>query len=259
MKKSRFTETQIVSTLKEADAGMKVADVCRRHGISQPTYYNWKSKYGGMSASELKRIKELEAEHSKFKRMDADLAMENNALKKLIEKKTLRPTEKREAVEWLKEGHRLPVTRACQAVGLSRSGSITARNSSHSSSSPGVGATEFVFIISSPANPPRTPTSSASIAPSVTRSSTPTSSAPSARFATSSTTWIISYNEERPHAALGNLPPTVALTQQSDNLFWFTSLLFHSSRIWLSRSSHFTWTSFIGADQNSSITTNQFI
>ena len=87
MKKSRFTETQIVSILKGADAGMKVADVCRRHGISQPTYYNWKSKYGGMSASELKRIKELEAEHSKFKRMDADLAMENDALRELIEKK----------------------------------------------------------------------------------------------------------------------------------------------------------------------------
>jgi len=86
MKKSRFTETQIVSILKEADAGMKVADVCRKHGISQPTYYNWKSKYGGMSASELKRIKELEAEHSKLKRMYADLAMENDALKELIGK-----------------------------------------------------------------------------------------------------------------------------------------------------------------------------
>ena len=66
---------------------MKVADVCRKHGISQPTYYNWKSKYGGMSASELKRIKELEAEHSKPKRMYADLAMKNDALKELIEKK----------------------------------------------------------------------------------------------------------------------------------------------------------------------------
>ena len=87
MKKSRFSETQIVAILKEADSGIKVADLCRKHGISQPTYYNWKSKYGGLSASDLKRIKELEAAHSKLKRMYADLAMENDALRELIEKK----------------------------------------------------------------------------------------------------------------------------------------------------------------------------
>jgi putative transposase len=66
---------------------MKVADVCRAHGISQPTFYNWKSKYGGLEVSELRRIKELEGEHAKLKRMYADLAMENHALKELIEKK----------------------------------------------------------------------------------------------------------------------------------------------------------------------------
>lgn len=87
MKKSRFTESQIVAILKEADGGMKVTDVCRQHGISQPTYYNWKSKYGGLGVSELKRIKELETDHAKLKRMYADLAMENHALKELIEKK----------------------------------------------------------------------------------------------------------------------------------------------------------------------------
>lgn len=87
MKKSRFTESQIVAILKETDAGKKVAEVCREHGISQPTYYNWKSKYGGLGATELKRIKELEADHAKLKRMYADLAMENHALKELIEKK----------------------------------------------------------------------------------------------------------------------------------------------------------------------------
>jgi putative transposase len=87
MKKSRFTETQIVSILTEADNGVAVKDVCRKHGISPATYYKWKSKYGGLDASELKRIKELEAENSKLKRMYADLSLENDALKDLISKK----------------------------------------------------------------------------------------------------------------------------------------------------------------------------
>jgi len=87
MKKSRFTESQIVGILKEADAGMKVSELCRKHGISDATDYNWKAKYGGMSASELKRMKDLEAELSQLKRMYADLALENRAMKDLIEKK----------------------------------------------------------------------------------------------------------------------------------------------------------------------------
>jgi putative transposase len=87
MKKSRFSETQIVSILKRADGGRAVKELCREHGISEATYYNWKSKYGGMEISELRRMKDLETENAKLKRMYAELALENRAIKDLIEKK----------------------------------------------------------------------------------------------------------------------------------------------------------------------------
>ena len=87
MKKSKYSESQIVAILKEADAGALVKDICRKYGISSATYYAWKSKYGGMDASELKRMKEMEAENAKLKRMYADMALENAAMKELISKK----------------------------------------------------------------------------------------------------------------------------------------------------------------------------
>ncbi len=87
MKRTRFSETQIVTILKQGDAGIKVQDLCREHGISDATYYNWKAKYGGLEASDLKRLKETEHELAKLKRMYADLALENRALKDLLEKK----------------------------------------------------------------------------------------------------------------------------------------------------------------------------
>ena len=87
MKARQYTEEQIITVLKEAEAGAKVADLCRKYGMSDATYYNWKAKYGGMEVSDLKRMKDLEAELSQYKRMYAELARENDAMKALIEKK----------------------------------------------------------------------------------------------------------------------------------------------------------------------------
>ena len=77
----------MIAVLKQGDAGIPIKDICRQAGISQATYYQWKSKYGGMEASDLRRVKELEAENAKLKRMFADLALENVAMKDLIAKK----------------------------------------------------------------------------------------------------------------------------------------------------------------------------
>lgn len=86
MKKSRFSESQIVAILKEADAGVPVNEIWRKHGISSATYYKWKAKYGGMDASEIKRMKALEEENQRLKTMSAELMLENRALKDLLTK-----------------------------------------------------------------------------------------------------------------------------------------------------------------------------
>tara|TARA_B100000768_G_C11126273_1_gene309720 strand:+ start:275 stop:541 length:267 start_codon:yes stop_codon:yes gene_type:complete len=87
MKQSQFTERQIMNILKEHEQGGKVVEIARRHGISEKTIYRWKTKYGGMDIKELKRMKELEKENSELKKMYAEMALVNNALKDLIEKK----------------------------------------------------------------------------------------------------------------------------------------------------------------------------
>lgn len=88
LKKNRFTESQIVAVLKEGEAGVPVAELCRKHGISSATYYNWKSKYSGVEVSELQRLRELEAENARLKRMYADLALENAAIKDVLNRKS---------------------------------------------------------------------------------------------------------------------------------------------------------------------------
>ncbi len=87
MKRNTFSESQILEVLKEQDAGIKVADICRKHGISDATFFNWRKRYGGMTMSEIKRVKELEEENSRLKRMYANLSLEHEAVKDLIAKK----------------------------------------------------------------------------------------------------------------------------------------------------------------------------
>ncbi len=87
VRKARFTEHQIIAVIKSVEAGRTVKDVCREAGISEATWYNWKSRYGGMEASDIKKIKDLEDENRRLKQMFADLSLENRALKDVIEKK----------------------------------------------------------------------------------------------------------------------------------------------------------------------------
>ena len=87
MKRSRFTEEQIIGILREQEAGIPVADLCRKHGLSSPTFYKWKAKYGGMDVSEARRLKALEEENAKLKRMLVDSMLDSVALKDLLGKK----------------------------------------------------------------------------------------------------------------------------------------------------------------------------
>ena len=87
MRRSRFREEQIIGVLKEAEAGMKTAEVCRKHGISDATYYKWKAKYGGLEVSEARRLRQLEDENRRLKHIVADLTLDNQALKTVLAKK----------------------------------------------------------------------------------------------------------------------------------------------------------------------------
>lgn len=86
MRKSRFAETQIIAVLKEAEAGLPVADLCRQHGISDATFYNWRSKFGAMDATEARRLKQLEDENARLKRLVANQALDIEMLKEVLAK-----------------------------------------------------------------------------------------------------------------------------------------------------------------------------
>ena len=95
MKKSKYTETQIIAMLKEHESGKRVADICRENGISQATFFNWKGKYGGLEINELKRLRELEEENARLKKMYADVSMDHQILKEVLSKKGWGPSSKK--------------------------------------------------------------------------------------------------------------------------------------------------------------------
>ncbi|TAU60890.1 IS3 family transposase [Rhizobium ruizarguesonis] len=120
MKRNRFTDEQIIGILKEHEAGTPVSELCRKHGVSDASIYKWKAKYGGMEVSEAKRLKTLEDENTKLKRLLADAMLDNAALKDLFGKEVVTPAAKRKVVAHLMSHHEMSERRACKAIGFCR-------------------------------------------------------------------------------------------------------------------------------------------
>lgn len=121
MKKTRFTETQIVSTLKRQEAGIPTKEISRELGISETTFYNWKSKYGGMEASDVKRLKDLEEENARLKKNVSRPGHGQSDFERPVHKKGLGPATKRQLTEEMVLEQGVPVSRACRLVSLPRS------------------------------------------------------------------------------------------------------------------------------------------
>ena len=113
MKKSNFAESQVIGYLRRMEQGQKTADLCREAGVSQGAMYQWKSKYYGMEVSQLKKLKEMESELSQYKKIAAELTLQNSVLKDVIEKKAIGPAEKQEPVDYSREAHGISLRQAC--------------------------------------------------------------------------------------------------------------------------------------------------
>jgi putative transposase len=116
VKKSRFSEEKIIAVLRQAEAGVKVSEPVRKLGISEATFYNWNAKYGGLDASQLRRLKELEGENAKLKKMYAELSLTHHALQDAVE--TVAPAACSELVSFIVAEHGVSVRQACRAVRL---------------------------------------------------------------------------------------------------------------------------------------------
>ncbi|WP_425387998.1 IS3 family transposase [Azospirillum halopraeferens] len=121
MRRSRFSEEQIIGILKEQEAGQKTADVCRRHGISEVTFYTWKARYGGLEVSEARRLKALEDENAHLKKLLAEAMLDNAILKDVAGKKMVTPAAVRSAVAHVRANHGVSERRACLVLGADRS------------------------------------------------------------------------------------------------------------------------------------------
>jgi len=119
MKRKRLTEEQIIGVLREHELGAKTADLCRQHGISEATFYNWKSKFGGLDVSEARRLEQLEGENARLKKLLANSMLDNAALKDLVSKNGDARCE-REAVAHLRQAHEMSEPRACRVIGCVR-------------------------------------------------------------------------------------------------------------------------------------------
>ena len=114
MKRSRFSEEQIAYALRLANSGTPVVDVCRQIGVSEATYYTWKKKYGDLGVTELKRLKMLEDENARLKRIVADLTLDKQILSEVVRKKTLKAAKRRELAAWMQERFKISVQRSCR-------------------------------------------------------------------------------------------------------------------------------------------------
>jgi putative transposase len=121
MKRRRFSEEKIIGALKEAEAGARVDNICRRHGVSSATFYAWSKRCGGMEVSEARRLRELEAENAKLKRIVADQMLDMSAMKELLAKKLVKPMVKRKAVGFLMSQLGLGERRSCRIICRTRS------------------------------------------------------------------------------------------------------------------------------------------
>ncbi|HCD1367031.1 MULTISPECIES: IS3 family transposase [Klebsiella] len=118
MKKTRYTEEQIAFALKQAETGTRVGEVCRKMGISEATFYNWKKKFAGLGVTELRRLRQLEDENQRLKKLVADLSLDKEMLQEVLKPKVLRPAQKRQAVHFLREAYRISVRRDERAITL---------------------------------------------------------------------------------------------------------------------------------------------